>query len=113
VKVTEAPTPDNPICVVEVDLGKKDVGDLAKAVAGCKTPHKKKEAPSATLILDAPGLNAERAKGLADALKGVKGVVAAQSSADVGGKRLEIRLDDAGGAKLADIQKALADYLKK
>ena len=45
-------------------------------------------------------------------LKGLKGVDAAASRADVAKKEIHVKLDDQGGAKLADIEKALADFRK-
>jgi hypothetical protein len=98
---------------VDITPDKGDVGDLAKAAAEADTPHKSKGAPTTRLILKAPSLTKENAKGVADALKGVKGVNAKQSRADVDEQMIYVRLNDKGGAKLSDIQKALADYTKK
>jgi hypothetical protein len=98
---------------VDIEPAKGDVGDLAKAAAGADTPHKAKGAPTTRLIVDAPGLTDANAKGVADALKNVKGVDAAKSKANVKDQKIYVRLDDKGGAHLAEIQKALADYTKK
>jgi hypothetical protein len=95
------------------DSAKADVGDLAKAVAGAETPHRdSRGAPSATLVLPAPHVTNALAKKVADALKGLKGVDATASRADVAKKEIHVKLDDRGGAKLADIEKALADFRK-
>ena len=45
---------------VDLDTSKGDLGDIAKAVCDCDTPHKEKVAPSATLIVPAPGLDESR-----------------------------------------------------
>ena len=95
------------------DSAKADVGDLAKAAASADTPHRdSRGAPSATLVLPAPHITTANAKKVADALKGLKGVDAAASRADVAKKEIHVKLDDRGGAKLADIEKALADLRK-
>jgi len=95
------------------DSAKADVGDLAKAAAAADTPHRdSRGAPSATLVLPAPHLTANNAKKVADAIKGLKGVDAAASRADVAKKEIHVKLDDQGGAKLADIEKALSDFRK-
>ena len=101
------------IVTVELDTSKGDVGDIAKAVCDCDTPHKEKVAPTATLIIPAPGLNEGNAEKVADALQDVKGVDAKESKANVKRKEIRVKLDAKGGAKLADIKKALADYTKK
>jgi hypothetical protein len=44
---------------VDLDTSKGDVGDIAKAISACDTPHKAKVAPSAALIVSAPGLTAD------------------------------------------------------
>lgn len=97
---------------VDLDTSKGDVGDVAKAVAGAKTPHAAKVPPFAVLVVDAPGLNDKNADKVDDALKGVKGVDAKASKGDVKGKMINVSLDANGGAKLADIKKALAGYAK-
>jgi len=95
---------------VMFDSAKSDVGDLAKAAAAVDTPHRdSRGAPSATLVLPAPKITDANAKKVADALKGLKGVDAAASRADLAKKEIHVKLDDRGGAKLADIEKALAD----
>jgi hypothetical protein len=98
---------------VVYDSAKADVGDLAKATAAADTPHRdSRGAPSATLVLPAPKMTAANAKKVVDALKGLKGVDAAASRADLAKKEIHVKLDDQGGAKLADIEKALADFRK-
>jgi copper chaperone CopZ len=98
---------------VTIDLAKCDVGDLAKAVAGADTYHRTLGAPSASLILKAPGLTEENAKNLKQALMNTPGVISASSTSNLKLNEIYVRLDDKGGAKLADIEKGLADYLKK
>ena len=80
-----------------------DVGDLARAVSsvrGC----------SLTLVLRAPGLSAAKGDQLRAALRGVRGVDAIASTADVKHQLIRVRLDGNGGARREEIQKALADY---
>jgi hypothetical protein len=98
---------------VEFDPAKADVGDLAKAAAAAETPHRdSKGAPSATLVLPAPNITAQNAKKVEEALKDVKGVDAATSRADESKKEIHVKLKDQGGARLADIEKALAQFRK-
>ena len=98
---------------VVYDSAKADVGDLAKAAAGADTPHRdSRGAPSATLVLPAPKMTAANAQKVVDALKGLKGVDTAASRADVAKKEIHVKLEDQGGAKLEDIEKALADFRK-
>lgn len=97
---------------LNIDLAKADVGDVAKAAAAARTPHLDQGAPSVTLVIAAVALTDENAKTLADALKDVKGVDAGSSKADVSKKEIHVKLNDKGGAKLADIQKALMPYTK-
>jgi copper chaperone CopZ len=117
VKVIDKPTKKSfsttALTVVDIDLGKADVGELAKAVADAETPHRLKEAPSSSLIVEAPSLTKANAKAAVDALKAVRGVDSKESTADVKTKEIHIKLDRRGGARLADIKKALADYLKR
>jgi copper chaperone CopZ len=112
-KVKGEPTKLNPVATVDLDTKKTDVGAIAKSVAAAETPHKEMEAPAASVVLSAPGLTAANAKELAKALDSVKGVDAKKSDSDVKKKEITVALKDSGEAKLADIQKALATYLKK
>jgi copper chaperone CopZ len=112
-KVKGEPTKLNPIATVDLDTKKTDVGAIAKLVAAAETPHKDTEAPAASVVLSAPGLTAANAKELAKALDSVKGVDAKKSDSDLKKKEITVALKDDGAAKLADIQKALATYLKK
>jgi copper chaperone CopZ len=98
---------------VTIDLAKSDVGDLAKAVAGADTYHRTLGAPTASLIVKTTSLTEDSAKNLKQALVNVNGVIAAASTANPKLNEIAVRLDDRGGAKLAEIQKALADYTKK
>lgn len=113
-KIGRGEEPDGLVSVpLEFDSAKADLGDLAKAAAAAETPHRdSRGAPSATLVLPAPKISDASAKKVGDALKDVKGVDAAASRADVGKKTIHIKLDDQGGAKLADIERALADFRK-
>jgi copper chaperone CopZ len=93
---------------VEFDPAKCDVGDLAKAAADAETPHRAQGAPSATLVLTA-ATGADEKK-VQQALQKVKGVDAKKSSVKRG--EIHVKLDDKGGAKLADIKEALKDQVK-
>lgn len=95
---------------VDIDPSKADVGDLAKAAAAAETPHRAKGAPSATLVLPARGVKKTDQAKIRAALKRVKGVDAQASM--VGNNQILVKLDDGGGAKLADIKKALAGITK-
>jgi hypothetical protein len=98
---------------VIIDLAKSEVGDLAKAVAGADTYHRTLGAPTASLIVKTTSLTQDNAKNLKQALVNVNGVIATASTANPKLNEIAVRLDDRGGAKLAEIQKALADYTKK
>lgn len=111
-KVTTSPTKDKPTATVDLDLKKKDVGDLAKAIADCQTPHRSTTAPAATLIVEVKGLTEDNAKKLGASLEKVKGIDAKASSADAKAKTVSVKLADEGGAKLEDIKKALEEMTK-
>jgi hypothetical protein len=98
---------------VDLDTGKGDVGDIAKAISACDTPHKAKIAPSAALIVSAPGLTADNKSQIKDALKDVKGVDGAETKCDVKKQEIYVHLSAKGGAKVADITKALEQFTKK
>src|SRR5207244_8517911 len=91
---------------VDLDTSQGDLGEVAKAISECDTPHKDKVPPSATLVVRAPGLNDGNIEKVADALKDLKGVDAKESKCDVKKKEIHVKLDGKGGAKLADIKKA-------
>jgi copper chaperone CopZ len=112
-KVKDEPSKTKPTATVDLDTKKTDVGAIAKSVAAAETPHKEVEAPATAVILTAPGLTAANAKDVAKALGSVKGVDATKSEIDAKKKEITVALTDSGDAKLADIQKALATYLKK
>jgi len=112
-KVKDEPTKFKPTATVTLDTKQSDVGAIAKSVAAAETPHKEVEAPATALIVDAPGLTAANAKDVAKALGSVKGVDAKKSETDPKKKEITVALTDSGEAKLAEIQKALATYLKK
>jgi hypothetical protein len=112
-KVAIFPTTKDPTMLVGGVRGATfDVGDLARAVAEAKTPNRDKGTPSATLLLryKPPAVDAESEEALAGrvekALAQVKGVDAKKSKLDARQKRLEVKLDDRGDAKLADIKAA-------
>jgi len=117
VKVVDKPTKKTlstiSTTVIEIDLSKADLGQLAKAIADTETPHRSKETPSSYLILEAPGLTKANAKAFEAALKAVRGVDPKRSKADVSKKEIHVKLDSGRDAKLADIKQALAKYLKK
>jgi copper chaperone CopZ len=102
-----------PSAKVQGKINKGDVGDLAKAAAAAKTPHRAKGAPSVTLVLPASDLKKGDAKKVSAALKKVKGVNAKATHTSIADKEIHVKLDDKGGAKLADIKKALGDYTKE
>jgi hypothetical protein len=112
-KVATLPTTKDPTMLVCGLRGATfDVGDLARAVAKAKTPNRDKGAPSATLLLryKSPAADAESEEALAGrvekALAQVNGVDAKKSTLDARQKRLEVKLDDRGDARLADIKAA-------
>jgi hypothetical protein len=108
------PAKEDPQTVsIELDTGKGDLGDIAKAVSACETPHKAKVAPAAALIVSAPSLTDGNKSKIKDALKDVAGVDGAETKCDVKKKEIYVHLGAKGGAKLADITKALADFTKK
>jgi F0F1-type ATP synthase delta subunit len=98
---------------VDLDTSKGDVGDIAKAISECDTPHKAKIAPSAALIVSAPGLTADNKSQIKEALKDVKGVDGAETKCDVKKQEIYVGLSAKGGAKVADITKALEQFTKK
>ena len=113
-KIALKATKEDPQTItVDLDTSQGDLGDVAKAVSECDTPHKEKVAPAAILVVRAPALNDDNIEKVADALKEVKGVDAKESKCDVKKKEIHVKLDGKGGAKLADIRKALAPYTKK
>ncbi|SRR5260370_4593856 len=112
VKVATSPTKDQPVAVVAFDPAKVDVGELARLVAGAETPNRSKGAPSATLVLKYQRLDGSAAadevylpKKVEEAFARLKGVDAKKCRLDTKTKELHIRLDDQGGARLADIKK--------
>ncbi len=109
VKIAIAPTKEKPEARVAFDPGKSDVGDLAKAVAG-KTP--------ASIVLaynrldsSAVGDEAYLPPKFAAGLAKLKEVDAKKSTIDFKKRQFIIRLDPAGGAKLADIQKGFGGVM--
>ena len=98
---------------VNLDTAKGDVGDIAKAISACETPHKAKVAPSAALIVSAPGLTEDNKSKIKDALKDVKGVDGAETKCDVKKQEIYVHLSAKGGAKVANITKALEKFTKK
>src|SRR5437667_3280727 len=97
-KVALKATKEKPQTItIDLDTDKGDVGDVAKAIAECDTPHKDTVAPSATLVISAPGLTEDNAEKVSDALKEVKGVDAKESKANVKRKEISVKLGDKGG----------------
>jgi len=112
IKVATRPTAQNPtIILVALEGAKYDLGDLARTVAGTKTPNRLQGAPSAVLLLTYKERDDEAAAARARDLKTIcpklEGVDAKKCQLDTQKKEFQIKLDDKGGAKLADIQKAL------
>jgi hypothetical protein len=101
-----------PFVIAIADLGKADLGTIAKVVAETKTPQRGEVPPSLNLVLFHPALQVEEADivALREAVAEVNGVDA-RAVGGVGGVlmegRLWVRLDGSGVAKLADIQAAL------
>jgi len=98
---------------VNIDTTKADVGDIAKAICACDTPHKAKVAPGVALVVSAPGLTDDNKSKIKDALKDIQGVDGAETKCDVKKQEIYVHLSAKGGAKVADITKALADFTKK
>src|SRR5262249_3330764 len=98
---------------VTLDTSKADVGDIAKAISETDTPHKAKVAPGVALIVSAPGLTDDNKSKIKDALKDVKGIDDDETKCDVKKQEIYVHLSAKGGAKVADINKALADFTKK
>src|SRR5262245_38512636 len=116
VKVSGKVTKDEPTARVTFDPAKADVGDLARAVAGVKTSGRQK--PSARLVLgyersDDTALDDDEfvpryvEQALAK-LKG-KGVDGKDWKLDTKNREVHIRLEEKGGAKLADVKAAFPD----
>jgi hypothetical protein len=90
---------------VDLDTSKSDVGDVAKAVAASNTPHKGKVEPQAALVVPLKKVTAGDSEKVRKALAGVKGVAAKAARAAEG--EVIVELDNQGGARLAEITKAL------
>ena len=110
-KVASRPTAQNPtVILVSLEGAKYDVGDLARTVAGAKTPKRAKGAPSAALLLTYKARDGEAAAALARDLETtcakLKGVDAKKCRLDTERREFQIKLDDKGDAKLADIKAA-------
>jgi hypothetical protein len=109
VKIATKPTKEKPETRIALDLAKTDLGQLARAVAEAKIS---KGPASTTLILGYARLDASA---LADeaflpprvepALAKLAGLEAKKCSFDFKNQLLFVKLDDKGGAKLADILK--------
>jgi hypothetical protein len=111
IKVATRPTAQNPtVIVVPLEGAKYDLGDLARTVGGTKTPNRAKGAPSTALLLTYKERDGEAAASLARDLKTIcaklEGVDSKKCQLDIQKKEFQIKLDDKGGAKLADIKAA-------
>jgi hypothetical protein len=110
IKVARRPTAQNPTAVlVPLEGAKYDLGELARTVAGTRTPNRAKGAPSAALLLtykEGGGEAAALARGLETVCAKLKGVDAKKCRLDMKRRELQIKLDDKGDAKLADIKAA-------
>jgi hypothetical protein len=111
VKVTATATKEKPDTVLTFDPKKTDVGEIAQAVAGTKTPNRDKGAPAAILVLGYERLDGSAAgdeqylpKKVEAAVEKLKGVDAKGCKLDFKQRQLLLKLDDKGGAKLADIR---------
>jgi len=112
IKVATRPTAQNPtVILVPLEGANYDLGDLARKVAGTKTRNRAKGAPSAALVLTYKERDSEaaaaRARDLRTICANLEGVDAQKCQLDTRKKEFQIKLDDKGGAKLADIKKAL------
>jgi hypothetical protein len=112
VKVATKPTAKEPTAAVAFDPEKTDVGDLAKVVAGAKTPNRDKGTPTAVLVmryerLDGNALADEvfLPKRVEEGFGKLKGVDAKKCKIDFKARELHLALSDQGGAKLAEIKK--------
>lgn len=93
------------VILIDLDTSKSDVGDVAKAISAATTPHKDKVAPAAALVMQVKSATKGDTEKVRRALHGVKGVVAKESTAQKG--EVIIPLDNHGGARLAEITKAV------
>jgi hypothetical protein len=109
IKVATRPTAQNPtVILVPLEGATYDLGDLARTVAGTKTPNRPKGAPSAALLLTYKARDSEAAlaRDLETTCAKLKGVDAKKCRLDTQKKEFQIKLDDKGSAKLADIKSA-------
>jgi len=90
---------------IDLDTTKSDVGEVAKAIAAANTPHKDKVEPQAALVVPLKKVTKDDTNTVKKSLADVKGVVAKASSAGRG--EVIVQLDNQGGARLAEITKAL------
>lgn len=95
--------------MVEFDTSKVELGELAKAMASVKAAGGE-ELPSAFLMVHSR-LGKEQQDGILKAMAGVKGVDAKKSRVD--GDRLDIALDNNGGAKFSELIEAVKSALPK
>jgi hypothetical protein len=93
---------------INLDTTKSDVGDVAKAIAASDTPHKGKVEPQAALVLPLKKATKNDTDAVKQALADVKGVVPQVSSAGDG--EVIVQLANEGGARLAEITKALKKF---
>jgi hypothetical protein len=112
VKVTTTPTKDKPVAVVTFDASKTNIGDLAKVVAAAETSGRDKTKPAATLVVKYMRLDGSAApdetfmpQRFLNGVAKLKGVDAKKSRLDIKNQQFHLRLDEQGGANLADIKK--------
>lgn len=98
-----------PHFLIEFDTNKVELGELAKAIASVG-PGEAKEEPAAFLMVRAK-LDKGQQDAILQALAKLKGVDAKRSRAS--GDRLEIALDNGGGAKFSEVTEALKSALPK
>ena len=116
-KIATKPTKEKWEARIAIDLAKADVGDFAKVVGGLPIGGKK-GTPSVSLVLAYARLDGSAAADedylpgkIATGLAKLKGVDGKKSSIDFKKRQLIIRLDPAGGAKLAEITKGFGGVM--
>jgi hypothetical protein len=109
IKLATRPTAQNPtVIIAPLERAGYDLGDLARAVAGTQTPNRAKGTPSAALVFTyqeyVGGAAAPLVRDLQTTCARLAGVDAKKCRFDVQKQEFQIKLDDHGGARQADIQ---------
>lgn len=112
-KVVNRPTAKDPFTTLVPLAGASyELGDLARLISAVKTPSRASVAPSASLVIsykrqgDAAAIEQTLARTLERTCARVTGVDAAKSKIDTRRKEIYVKLNDKGGAKLAEIKAA-------